>query len=116
MLDPPGSGSTAMSGMSNHNTYSECLYHGDTSTCQLFLPVLLHTRSTPRLYMQTEEVQVICTDSCTVRMVRPALIVTIIYLGNGFKRQCSKYKRIISMVSALLSLQDNIRTWFHEAQ
>lgn len=37
---PPALGSDAMSGMSSHNTYLECMCHGDTSVCQLFLPLL----------------------------------------------------------------------------
>lgn len=42
---PSALGSDAMSGMSNHNTYLECMCHGDTSVSELFLPFLQLTES-----------------------------------------------------------------------
>lgn len=48
---PPALGSDAMSGMFNHNTYFECMCHGDTSVCQLFLPLLQPADSTQLLWI-----------------------------------------------------------------
>lgn len=44
---PPALGSDAMSGMSNHNTYLECMCHGDTSARQLFSPTFITYNITP---------------------------------------------------------------------